>query len=124
MTNLVKLLDSHWAAEYGFPSTHVMAVTAEAGSPSFIAIKFDKIYRAAMVVYYTYIQDYAGKNEYPLGFAILCCIPIIAATFFGRVYYGAHTFVDVIGGVVLALAIFWMFYPFAFTFLSLTAIPS
>ncbi len=51
---------------------------------------------SAMVVYYTKLEDYVGNGEYPLGFAILCCIPFVLATFLGRVYYGVYHSVCVI----------------------------
>ena len=67
-----------------------------------------------MVVYFTYMEDYAGKNQYPLLFALCVASLLIASTFFGRVYYGVHTFIDTIGGFMLALLIFAAYIRFVF----------
>ena len=64
-----------------------------------------------MVVYCTYMEDYAGKNADPVLFAIGVAIVFIASTFFGRVYYGVHSFIDTIGGLVLAIGISALYIP-------------
>ena len=65
-----------------------------------------------MVVYSTYMEDYAGKNQYPIFFAIFIATLLIASTFFGRVYYGVHSFVDTCAGLVLAILFSIVYIPF------------
>ena len=55
-----------------------------------------------MVIYFTYLADYAGTHSYPVFFALAIAFVIISATFWGRVYYGVHTFVDVTGGLIIS----------------------
>ena len=62
-----------------------------------------------MVIYYTYHADYAGTHEYPMVFALTIAAVLIMSTFFGRVYYGVHTFIDTIGGFIMALVIFGLY---------------
>ena len=81
-----------------------------------------------MVLYFTYMQDYAGRGQYPLGLALCIASFFIAATFFGRVYGphelacsrhasraitgGVHSFIDVVGGFCLALLFFGIYTQF------------
>ena len=65
-----------------------------------------------MVVYFTYVEDYAGKNQYPMLFALSIASLLVISMFFGRVYYGAHSFIDVIGGLIIALIISFVYIQF------------
>ncbi len=65
-----------------------------------------------MVVYFTYMEDYAGKNQYPVFFALSVAFSIIASMLFGRVYHGAHSFVDTFGGLLLAVVISLAYIPY------------
>ena len=65
---------------------------------------------AAMVVYYMWTHHTRPDSDISATpyddttlIASLCFgATLIAATFFGRVYYGVHSFPDVIGGVFMA----------------------
>ena len=55
--------------------------------------------QACVIVYYTYIKDYAEQsNDYPLILAIFLAALVILITAFGRVYLGVHSIPDLVGG--------------------------
>eukprot|EP00730_Choanoeca_flexa_P017126 TRINITY_DN8204_c0_g1_i1.p1 TRINITY_DN8204_c0_g1~~TRINITY_DN8204_c0_g1_i1.p1 ORF type:complete len:456 (+),score=95.21 TRINITY_DN8204_c0_g1_i1:158-1525(+) len=93
----VRGLEGHWLAEYGFPSTHTMSVMGQ----------------ACVIVYYTYIKDYAGDEDYPLGIAILLAATVVFITAMGRVYLGVHSIPDILGGFLLEAVIFGFFARYA-----------
>ena len=80
----VRSLEGQWLAEYGFPSTHAMSVAGQ----------------AAMIVWYTWREDYAGVGEYPLGLACVLGAILVAITSVGRMYLGVHSVTDIFGGRV------------------------
>jgi membrane-associated phospholipid phosphatase len=57
-----------------------------------------------MIVYVTYTKNMDGS--YPLLLALTLAALVIMSMFFGRVYYGVHTFVDTMGGLLLSLTTF------------------
>ncbi len=67
-----------------------------------------------MVLFFMYGDDKASASDHTALYAsIACAILLICATFFGRVYYGVHSFPDVVGGLVLALTITWFYLKYA-----------
>lgn len=85
----VRKLEGRFLAEYGFPSTHTMSVAGQ----------------AAMIVWYTWREDYAGAGEYPLGLACVIGALLVTMTSIGRLYLGVHTITDVLGGAEPGLSI-------------------
>eukprot|EP00047_Mylnosiga_fluctuans_P015628 m.48014 g.48014 ORF g.48014 m.48014 type:complete len:424 (-) comp6012_c0_seq1:76-1347(-) len=92
----VRSLESDFAAEYGFPSTHTMAIMGQ----------------AVIVVVYTYREDYAGNGQYPLLFASFIAFMTTLVTALSRVYMGVHSIPDIIGGVVITFATLWTYLSF------------
>ncbi len=105
-------------AEYGFPSTHNLLVAAQAGLFSSIcshlsglSLAHTLMYMAVVGLHYIWTHYSQAQSEFAdidaqanTYFIIsLFCIGtvLVASTFFGRVYYGVHSFVDVIGGMIL-----------------------
>eukprot|EP01147_Barroeca_monosierra_P009330 gene9330-1597_t len=89
----VRSLESAWVAEYGFPSTHTIAIVGQ----------------AAIIVYETYQQDYEGKGEYPIRFALATSALVIFCTTAGRLYLGVHSVPDLVGGGVVAVTLFGVY---------------
>eukprot|EP00051_Salpingoeca_urceolata_P005937 m.78978 g.78978 ORF g.78978 m.78978 type:complete len:421 (+) comp14607_c0_seq1:148-1410(+) len=89
----VRCLEGVWALEFGFPSTHVLAVMSQ----------------AFMIVVFTYEQDYAGKNQYPLGIAVAIAFAFTAITCMARLYLGVHCVPDLIGGFIIFVPLFMAF---------------
>lgn len=85
----VKYWDATVDCEYGFPSTHVMAVTIE----------------CCMILYVTWTKNV--DHSYPVWHALSLSALVIVSMCCGRVYYGVHSFVDTIGGLLLSLSIFF-----------------
>lgn len=76
---LVRCLEGGWLAEYGFPSTHVMAVMAE----------------AAVVV--VHCRRYSLILEDELTAAVGISVLLLVCTATSRVYLGVHSVPDLIG---------------------------
>ncbi|EGD82450.1 hypothetical protein PTSG_03097 [Salpingoeca rosetta] len=93
LNKAVRSLESQWVAEYGFPSTHTIAVVGQ----------------ACIVVYHTHRMDYEGKGDYPLLFALAVATFVVVCTTAGRVYLGVHSIPDLIGGFVIAGVLFSVF---------------
>ena len=96
----VRPLEGRYLAEYGFPSTHVLAVTMMAG----------------VVFMYTWRQDYAGRGEYPVLFAFSITCTIVLLTMFSRVYAGVHSVPDILGGVTISICSLWVFFRYGHSF--------
>ncbi len=105
-------------AEYGFPSTHVLFVAAQVGlfisvcnHLSGLSLTHTLMYMVVVGLHYIWTYYSQAQSAFAdidaqanTRFIIyLFCIGtvLVASTFFGRVYYGVHSFVDVIGGTIL-----------------------
>eukprot|EP00055_Hartaetosiga_balthica_P007317 m.24959 g.24959 ORF g.24959 m.24959 type:complete len:477 (+) comp5714_c0_seq1:46-1476(+) len=84
---------THWLAEYGFPSTHVMA-SVGLGS-----------------VYLHYLSKYTVPEELPIpmNFIIAYVVFMAVITSFGRLYLGVHSVPDLIGGLVFHMLLFGLY---------------
>lgn len=92
----VRPLERAYTGEFGFPSTHVMAVMGQ----------------AVTIVVFTFRKDYAGRGEYPLLMACAIAILFIVVTGASRIYMGVHSLPDVVGGIAITGAALWSFLSF------------
>eukprot|EP00056_Hartaetosiga_gracilis_P000303 m.37722 g.37722 ORF g.37722 m.37722 type:complete len:466 (+) comp10148_c0_seq1:30-1427(+) len=84
---------SRWLAEYGFPSTHVMA-SVGLGS-----------------VLFHYLLKYSKPEELPVpvGYIVAYLIFMAVITSAGRVYLGVHSTPDLVGGLVFHIILFGLY---------------
>lgn len=83
-------LEKKWALEFGMPSTHAMVG---------LGVPYS-------VLYYT-----MHRYEYPVYVGIfICCIWCVVVCC-SRIYFGMHTILDIIGGLILAVGLLAIFLP-------------